>query len=208
MPKWFKLIMSDDCASENAIFPDSIDFNGVEVEELRRGKRFDQWKPKSVARSTATSRDGNAVDVVFAGLAMVPLFSPRLQQTLLAKSVGVHDIQYLPIVICQSTGESITGFAVANVVSRVAALDRARCFLLDEDESEIDPETHLAKISSVGKLALRNVPGLFEHDVVRLIEFSSAILVSERFVNAFRACRYTGAHFSELDISPKIARTN
>lgn len=202
MTKWFELIMSNESSFENTIFPDSIDFYGVDADELKQGKRIDRWNPNSVARSTAVSRDGVAEDIIFADLEMVPVFSPRLRQALDDASVGTKDFQYLPARILQSTGEAIEGFAIANVVTRVAALDRDKCYLLNEDKSEIDLQTNLPKIRSIFTIALRDVPDLLKHDAVRLIEYPSAMLVSERFVEVFHDSGCTGVVFSKLKVSP------
>jgi hypothetical protein len=115
--------------------------------------------------------------------------------------VGSHDIQYLPLRVFRSTGEEIHGFAIANVIACIAALDRQHSQLLVEDESEIDPRTGQRKVIAIWKAALKRET-LIGHDVVRLLEFPSPIFVSERFADVFQQGRFTGSVF--LDPVPVI----
>jgi hypothetical protein len=191
--------MSDRNSSTKPFFPNEEDFFGIEGDELLQGKPMELWNPRSSLRSTSPKHDGDVDDIVYA-FPLVPVFSTRLQQALAAAQVGVGDIQYLPVRIIQSTGKEIAGYAIANIVTRVPGLDRDQSFMLEEDESEIDPLTERPRVTCIGKLALLGQQ-LEGHDLARLVEYSPAELVSDRFFEVFRGGKFTGAVCSPLVVS-------
>lgn len=193
------MIMSDENSLPNPYFPDEEGFLGVDVNALAQGRRVEAWNPASFLRSGKPENDGPPNDVVFVGRPMIPAFSRRLQQSLVANRVGVGDMQYLPVTLRRSTGEEIYGFTIANVLTRLAALDRERCYLIVPSiDEEIDPATGLTRIAAIGKLAIW-AGRLAGHDVARLEEYQSvAVLVSQRFVNVFNRGRFTGVTFSPV----------
>ena len=103
-----------------------------------------------------------------------------------------NDIQYLPVRVFLSTGEEIKGFAIANIISRIAALDYDRSKMLRLDEEEIDPLTGKHRVLNIGKAALHKEP-LVGHDMIRLVEFFPPKFVSERFAKVFQKSKFTGA---------------
>jgi Immunity protein family (Imm11) len=173
---------------------------GIDIGDLDRGRRVDGWNSESSLNSNQSNHDANPYDVEFAGLPMIPTFSSQLQAALFNSHIGTDDVQYLPVRLVRSTGEEIHGFAMANVLTRVAALDRDRCYLLLEHEEEIDPATGLADIMSIFNIAVRSEL-LKGHDIARLVEFRPAVLVSQRFVDVYEQGHFTGAIFSPLIMS-------
>lgn len=194
---WYDMIMSDEGLPEGCVLGEtSYDLCGVEIEDLLSGKPVTAWNCQATMMTESPSGSGFLTDVMYLGRAMIPVFSPRLQQSLSAAKVAREDIQYLPIKVVQSTGITTSGFAIANILPRLWALDRAASFLLCE-MPETDPETNQPMISTIGKIAVFESP--FQgHDAARLNEFARANLVSQRFVDVYVAQGCTGACFSRL----------
>jgi hypothetical protein len=138
-------------------------------------------------------RDGAADDLLANSLGW-PILSRRLRECLSKNDVGTSDIQYLPVRIARSTGEELPGFEVANVITRIAALDRENSFLLTVREDEIDPATGGPRVTGIGKAALKSAM-LGGHSVIRLVEFFPPIFVSQDFVTIFKDGMFTGATF-------------
>jgi hypothetical protein len=172
---------------------------GVSPFELVQGNRICNWNSDSFVQRTFPG-DKRLNDVLFATLEMIPVFSERLHRSLINAGVGEADCQYLPLHVLRSTGEEAPGYSAANVITRVAALDRESCFMLSEDESEIDALTNRPKISAIGKIAIF-ATRLGNHDMARLVEYPCALLVSQRFFDVFREGKFTGAICSPLIIS-------
>ncbi|MGH7139577.1 MAG: imm11 family protein [Pirellulales bacterium] len=172
---------------------------GHDYSEFKRGHLVDAWNPNSLIRAINATYDGRADDVL-GTVGHFPVFSERLRVALADETIGLADIQYLPIRVFRTTGEELPGFAVANVISRVAALDPERSFMLDLDYNKIDPLTGKPHVTGVGRAALKSEP-LNGRDIIRLAEFFPLLFVSERFVNVFKTSRFTGAKFNPVTVS-------
>jgi hypothetical protein len=194
--KWYRLTIGESNRHANHLQTSIDDLRGTTAYQLEIGRPALNWDPQSSLRSASVEDDGTPDDVLSEDLGL-PVFSPRLQQTLTSAEITQADIQYLPLRLFQSTGEEIEGFAIANIIARVPALDYERCELLDQDESTIDPLTARPKVAGVWTIALKALP-LQGHDIIRLVEFFPPIIVSERFVDVFRKGRFTGATFEQL----------
>jgi hypothetical protein len=193
---WYRLSKSyDENRVKHPLQTSEDELFGVTPFELQQGRRIENWNPNSSLRSASPADDGEPDDVVCESLGL-PTFSGRLQKALREAGIGINDIQYLPIRLFQSTGEEIKGFAIANVVTRLEALDRERCVLLGEG-AQIDPLTGKPAVTSIGRIALQGA-ALQEHDVVRLAEFFPPVLVSERFAKLFHEGEFTGAILTPL----------
>lgn len=116
------------------------DLLGRKLWEAKLGKRIDNWDPNASLCSRSRKDDGHADDLLRTHLA-IPTFSSRFREALEYAGVATGDIQYLPIRIFQSTGKEVRGYAMANIVSRVAALNYEESSMLEQDETEIDPLT-------------------------------------------------------------------
>ena len=192
--KWYYMIIGEENRVPRYFLANDKDIFGRDRFAVCFGRGINDWNSAARLNSTRPEYDGTPDDVLANALGW-PVFSNRLRQTLRDAEVGVANIQYLPIRVIRSTGEEVPGFEVANVVTRVAALDRRRSRMLDEDEDETDPETGLPNVTAVGKAALFNEK-LVSHDVIRLVEYFPPVFVSQRFVDAFNTSKCTGATFA------------
>jgi len=189
---WYELIEGfDNCLPRHFMANDEELF-GYDLYDLSAGRVLENWNPQAALRSTKRKYDGLPDDFLSNAM-MAPVFSARLRAALAQGAVGAGDIQYLPVRVFRSTGEELPGFAVANIITRIPALDREHSTMLHLDE-EIDPLTGMPNVAGVGIAALRK-DLLVGHDLFRLTEFHLAAFVSQRFVDACQSIGFTGATF-------------
>lgn len=199
---WYKvMLLVEEYEDEHRphLFANEDDLHGFTSYDLEQGSAINGWDADSWLRSARLEyEDGPAYDMLASSLHL-PIFSLRLQRALDRSGCAVKDLQYLPINVFKSTGEQVRGFAIANVITRIKALDHDNCFLLELDD-EIDPLTGTNHVHSVGRFALRAAP-LAGHDIIRLVEFWPPVFVSERFKRVFDEGGFTGATFSPVRVS-------
>ncbi len=114
------------------------------------------------------------------------LFSSRLRK--LMRSVGVDNIQYLPLVLRNGlSGAETRDYHVANIIGRIACLDADRSVV---ETAPHDP----GRIMFIESLALdeNKIPTV---DIFRLHEQSQVIVVSERVRRVCEDQRVTGVRF-------------
>jgi hypothetical protein len=182
---------------EDPLCPTVEELFGIDSYDLKIGRRIDNWNPQSFLQSSDIEDDGTPDDYL-PGLGL-PILSPRFRAALETNRIGIADIQYLPIRVFQSTREEVHGFSVANVLTRVPALNREHSVMLDEDENEIDPLTNAPVVRGIWRAALNAEP-LRGHDVIRLTEFWAPVFVSERFADVFRSGKFTGATLTQVTV--------
>jgi hypothetical protein len=173
---------------------DGEDLHGFKSYDLQVGKRLRNWDPNACLRSISEEDDGEPDDVLLEHL-KVPTFSRRLHEALSSAGVGGKDIQYLPVRVFRSTGEELEGYAFANVITRVAALDYEATdwgALPPDPDEGIDPNTGRPAVQAIWRAALIEA-SLKGHDIIRLVEFFPPVFVSERFAEIFRDGEFTGA---------------
>jgi len=164
--------------------------------DLMVGKRIEKWNRRAQLRSEDREHDGKPDDVLSNALHL-PIFSRRLRLALAGASIATSDIQYLPVRILDSQGRMLEGFEVANIVSRVRALNRKNAKGLQLDRNRIDPETGKPLVKNFWTAALRS-DAITGHDMIRLLEFWPPIFVSSRFRKLFRSNGFTGATFDPV----------
>lgn len=195
---WYDLIDGDDNRLPNCFMATEKELFGRDSYDIKVGMPVTDWNPDTRLWSGEKKWDGMPDDILANALGW-PIFSQRLRDALAQKGIGTNDVQYLPIRVARSTGKEITGFAVANIVTRVPALDPLHCFMLSVDQNEIDPLTGKPNVTGIGKIALKSEP-LHGHDAIRLLEFFPPILVSEQFVKVFNGNGFTGATFTQVSV--------
>jgi hypothetical protein len=195
--KWYDLSarLDDD---EDVYFANESNLFHMDYFDLKLGKRIEVWNADSFFRSKSSKYDGELTDILGEHLGL-PTFSSRLREALEKADIATTDIQYLPVRVFKSTGEEAKGFSIANVISRIAALNYENSVMLEQDESEIDRLTGKQKVTSVWTPALREEP-LMDHDAIRLLEFFPPVFVSERFAEVFREGGFTGGVLNPVTI--------
>src|SRR5882762_3173126 len=111
---------------------------------------------------------------------------------------GIVGIQYLSIRVLKSDNSVHEGYAIANILNCLAALDRDRSdySVFTEDDSE--PED-IGRISSLRKAVLKQEAVRGFH-IARLSDFPEAVYVSQHFVDIFKENALTGYSFSPVEL--------
>ena len=176
---------------------DQAELHGVDPDDLCKGRRIYDWNNASFVAVAEDGRDGEPDDVL-QSVIPVPIFSRRLRDAL--TRLEPLEAQYLDLRVMRSNGESIDGFAVANILTRIAALD------MDRSQYRVFPPDYFiverrGLVNALRVPALRREALSTDVHVFRLIEFWPCVFVSERFVNVFRFSKFTGADFEEVEVS-------
>jgi hypothetical protein len=201
--QWYHLIKkeeSDPYEKLHTLGAIRYDFFGVDEYELRRGGEVKEWHPDSWLASDCPANDGEPFDFLHNCLGL-PVVSPRLRSVLESEVLQEGEVQFLPVSLFRSTGEKIDGFSIMNVLRPVEALDRQHCRVLTEDPEKIDPATGKPWVAGVGVYAVF-AAAVAGRSVVRLKEFPPPILVSERFVAAFKRNKFLGGYFPKVIVTP------
>lgn len=122
--QWFVLSYEE---TPGILLTSERDLLGFDSYDLETGKHIPDWNPNAFLRSASPKHDGDPEDVLADALG-VPVFSARLREALHGAGIAPNDLQYLPVRVFKSTGEEVKGFAFANVISRVAAVDYEHSF--------------------------------------------------------------------------------
>jgi hypothetical protein len=192
--KWYWLVQWDN-TRENPYVSGLGDLKGIEPEQLWEGKRIDNWDESAWLAPETVAGDGEPDDVLQNHLDLL-IFSPRLQSGL--SCAGIGGIQYCPIRIRRFDGSEIGGFAVANILNLVPALDLKKSDY-DRFSRNYFAKENRGQIRAVRKGVLKGnaVLGL---DIVRPAEYPVSVYVSEVFKRTFIAGNYTGFSFHEVKV--------
>jgi len=191
---WYYVCLSDR-AVKNPLIVGKEDFGSVDRDTLYTGVRIENWSAAACLRATEPEDDGDPDDALQNHLG-IPVFSARLRSAL--ERVGVSGIQFLPVQVFRPGGETVPGYAIANIVERRAALVRAQSHVDVFPEDYFLPEQR-GKIVGLRRVVLnRNV--LVDTDVFRLDEYPLRIYVSEKFRRAFDDGGFTGLSFWEVPL--------
>lgn len=197
MEKWFQLIDNLEDRRDRAFFADEYD-SCIKPYCLKVGKIVSNWS-KAELKCSEKKYDGK-LDSVLGNVAGIPVFSQELKLALKATKIALNDVQWLPVSVINYKGKTHEGYSIANVTTRISALNRSRCIGLMTDEDEIDPYTKKYHVMGMIKAALKSkvIKG---HDIIRLTEFFPPIYVSERFKKLYEKKRFTGSLFQEVIVT-------
>jgi hypothetical protein len=196
--QWYLLMTWSEGRRKNHFFGEKGELCGHRSQELERGTPVDRWDGDTAClKSESAEFDGEPDDLLANVFHLETVFSERLRFALDAQKIGRTDIQHLPVRVFRSTGEDIKGYTIGNVIARIAALDYEASEMLELHQEEIDPLTGRLRVRSLWHEALRR-DKLGGHDVIRLLEFSPPIFVSDRFKQVYEENRCTGATFKKV----------
>lgn len=203
MMKWYYPVFPiQEDIPRSVLRTDTDELNGVDfIDDLMSAIPVSDWNPKSWIRSTSPRHDGSPGDFLACHLGL-PVISSRLRIALEKQGVGRGDVQILPVNVYSSSGDQFDGYSIFNVISAVRALDRAQSGLIEHHRSRIDQGTNQREITALARPALFLGP-LEGHDIVRLAEYLSVMVVSERFAEVFTDGEFTGMRLGKpLTVSP------
>ena len=126
---------------------------------------------------------------------MVPIFSPRMREAI--EEAGIKGIQYIPIEVEHYNKEKLEGYCIANVLNSVPnALDIDKTIFWNRKSDNGRLNVYVSSIKS------ENIPD--NMDIFRLkyderfvTEYSTFIVVSERFKSIIAKNKFTGIGFSK-----------
>lgn len=194
--KWFWVVSCDNTVKNPYIgnLKDLFYYQGKEY-MFTKGKHIHNWDMRSYLGVKTYQDDGNPDDVLQSNI-FAPIYSNRLQ---VALSKEVKGIQYLPIVVKHYDNREIKGFAIANILNMVKALD------LNQSDYDIRPNDYFIS-EKRGEIAALRKPVLIgrrilKFNIIRLYEYSGYVFVSEKFKNIFESNGFTGYSFHETKLS-------
>lgn len=198
--KWYWPVGCDNTV-KNPFVSDSGDLRGFEYWDFAKGKDIEPWDDTTWIKASAPENDGDPDDVLQNHLGL-EIYSLRLRDTLI--NSGITAIQYLPIRVLRPDDRLLSGFAIANILNVVSALDPAKSIVERYPEDYFLPDRR-GNIRSLRKVSLKQ-ENLDRYDIVRLKEYEVNIYVSERFKNAFEFGGFTGYSFHEVDVSDRTVK--
>jgi hypothetical protein len=179
----------------NPLVVSLANLNGMDEWDLQTGRFFERWDESSWFRSGSPENDGDPDDVLQDHIGSLPIYSSRLQTAL--RAAGITGLQYLPVQVFRSDGKLIKGFAIANILDVIPALDLSRSEYPVYGDNWPDRKGEIRAI----KRAVVRRDALEGYDIVRLKEYPLYICVSQRFKDTFEAGGFTGYAFKELEVS-------
>lgn len=196
---WYEMIVGSAGRAPHPFVATVADFGACDWLDFHRGVRIDEWDLQSSLCSAKPECDGTPDDVL-ANAFGLPVFSEGLRAALACADVGPTDIQYLPVRISRSDGAELSGYCIANVASRLCALNPGDSVGLDLSYDVLDSMTGKPKVHGIQVVALKSEP-LVGHDAVRLLEFLPPVFVSARFVAVFDNGGFTGVTFNPVVVA-------
>lgn len=201
--KWYWVISCDNTVDKPYVASHG-DLDGVDDWMLSDGRAAAAWSGNAWVKAGSRKEAGDPDDVLQTYLPL-PIYSSRLRRAL--ENAGVRGIQYLPLRVLRHDGSEMPGFAIANILNKVSALD------FEHSTYTLFPadyflEDRRGEVSSLLRPVLLAAP-LDDHHIIRLEEYESPIYVSEVFKNAFEEGGFSGYSFREVevrnDVPPALA---
>lgn len=194
--KWFDLTLYGDTAEKGHYMSSKGDLQGYKNWHFTMAKKIENWDGTAWLKSVERYFDGSPTDVLGNDYAL-PIYSQKLRDAL--DKAGITGIQYLPIKVYHRNGDEIKGYAIANILNIVPALD------LSKSDYQVYPNDHFlperrGKVRYVGKFVLKKSK-LNGYDVIRLVDYDVVELVSSRFKEAFEKAKCNGYTFTEVELS-------
>lgn len=187
---WYRLLMTSQENRDSFFCAFTGEIPCLPEVKKRVATVIPEWHSSSWVGSDSPEDDGEPDDYLITNQEFV-LLSARVREVMEADAELARDVQFLPIHVRRSTGEEIPGYSVLHVLPRIEALKREACFMLYEKEDP-DPATGKPRIFAVGRLVVYAL-ALDGHHVVRLLDYPSDLLCSERFAKLWKKHKFTGA---------------
>ena len=182
---------------ESSLFVNVSNLCGYQTDDFYRGETITKWCNTAYFQATRVDMGGSPDDVLGEKNG-IPVFSERLRSLLGA--TGIDQIQYLPVDVVKPDGEKCVGFAIANILSMVPALDLEKSGVTYFGDERPDRKGEIRGIGHVKNVTLIS-ERLKGHDVIRLKDFRPAIYVSEDFKLAFDEGNCSGWAFRQIKLS-------
>jgi hypothetical protein len=175
---------------------DCLEIGRTKPEELLFGHKAIEWPDDAKATVGPDGVDGPPDDFLQNAFNL-DILSARLFEAL--REAAIEGIQYLPLKVFTSRGELAGTFWIANVVTRLPALNTAlSTYTIVPPDYFI--EARRGEIAGLRKPVLKGEV-LLGLDVLRLEEFFPPVFVSERFRNVVKFGRFNGCEFTPVEVA-------
>jgi hypothetical protein len=189
--QWYKPLRWTNTVADPLVV-DSGDLSGHEEWDFTRGDLVNDWNNSAWFASSNYLNDGDPDDVLQNHLGLL-IFSARLRRALDGANIG--GIQYLPVEVRLFDRQDIAGFAIANILPMIRAIDYSKTDFDVFPEDYFLPERR-GLVRSIRKPVLIQ-SAIADHDVFRLADWKVMYFVSDRFKRVFETGRFTGYTFGE-----------
>lgn len=195
MVQWYLLIPFGNTVP-NPFIADRSDLKGFSEQDLMKGEIITDWNPEAWLQAAKAQNNGTPDDFL-SNLHALPILSKRFRNALDSARIG--GLQYLPVRVLRIDGDEIAGFAMANILNAIPALD------FDKSEVERFPEDDMfpqrrGRVRDVGRTVLK-ASTLSGFDVIRIPELPPDIYVSDRFQKLFERGGFTGCSFEPVVVA-------
>lgn len=191
--KYFRVWDCEHAVKDPMVCVTNLEELKISINRFRICKEFTSGE--NIKFYAELEEDDGTPDDFLQNTEMVPIFSPRMREAI--EEAGIKGIQYIPIEVEHYNKEKLEGYCIANVLNSVP------------DALDIDKTIFWNRKSDNGRLNVYVPPIKSEKvpdnmDIFRLkyderfvTEYSTFIVVSERFKSIIAKNKFTGIGFSK-----------
>ena len=191
--KYFRVWDCEHAVKDPMVCVTNLEELKISINRFRICKEFTSGE--NIKFYAELEEDDGTPDDFLQNTEMVPIFSPRMREAI--EEAGITGIQYIPIEVEHYNKEKLEGYCIANVLNSVPdALNYDKTIFLKMKSENGKLDLYIPSIKS------ENVPD--NMDIFRLkyderieTEYSTFIVVSERFKSIIAKNKFTGIGFSK-----------
>ncbi len=191
--KYFEIFECERAVKDPMVCVTNLEDLKININRFRICKEFTSGE--NIKFFAKTEKSDGTPDDFLQNTEMVPIFSPRMREAI--EEAGITGIQYIPIEVEHYNKEKLEGYCIANVLNSVAdALDIDKTIFWNRKSDNGRLNVYVSSIKS------ENIPD--NMDIFRLkyderfvTEYSTFIVVSERFKSIIAKNKFTGIGFSK-----------
>ena len=191
--KYFRVWDCEHAVKDPMVCVTNLEELKISINRFRICKEFTSGE--NIKFYAELEEDDGTPDDFLQNTEMVPIFSPRMREAI--EEAGIKGIQYIPIEVEHYNKEKLEGYCIANVLNSVPdALDIDKTIFWNRKSDNGRLNVYVPSIKS------ENVPD--NMDIFRLkyderieTEYSTFIVVSERFKSIIAKNKFTGIGFSK-----------
>ena len=191
--KYFEIFECERAVKDPMVCVTNLEDLKININRFRICKEFTSGE--NIKFFAKTEKSDGTPDDFLQNTEMVPIFSPRMREAI--EEAGITGIQYIPIEVEHYNKEKLEGYCIANVLNSVPdALDIDKTIFWNRKSDNGRLNVYVPSIKS------EKVPD--NMDIFRLkyderfvTEYSTFIVVSERFKSIIAKNKFTGIGFSK-----------
>ena len=191
--KYFRVWDCEHAVKDPMVCVTNLEELKISINRFRICKEFTSGE--NIKFYAELEEDDGTPDDFLQNTEMVPIFSPRMREAI--EEAGITGIQYIPIEVEHYNKEKLEGYCIANVLNSVPdALDIDKTIFWNRKSDNGRLNVYVPSIKS------EKVPD--NMDIFRLkyderfvTEYSTFIVVSERFKSIIAKNKFTGIGFSK-----------